>query len=164
MAFASINTSVRICRHPGLVTIHHCSILGFPSLCLLPYLWRFSACQCCDLICRQILRCDCIGRACGISRHGFCRCHAMFGSLRWICFHPPDGLSYSAVWSSVLSRSGARLPHFTTGFLPVPCYVLFFPLDLFHPPDCISYSAAKLASLSHSVARLLLASTGFRLG
>ena len=54
MAFASINTSVRFCRRPGSVTIHHCSILGFPSLCLLPPLWRFSACQCCDLICRQI--------------------------------------------------------------------------------------------------------------
>ena len=35
-------------------------------------------------------RCDFIRGACGISRCSFCRCHAMFYSLRWICFHPPD--------------------------------------------------------------------------
>ena len=31
-----------------------CSILGFHSLCMLPSLWQFSACLCCDFICRQI--------------------------------------------------------------------------------------------------------------
>jgi hypothetical protein len=36
------------------VTIHRCSILGFHSQCMLPSLWQFSACLCCDFICKQI--------------------------------------------------------------------------------------------------------------
>ena len=77
------------------VTIHRCSILGFHSQCLLPSLWQFSACLCCDFICKQI--------------------HDAFSFAGPAAFRDVV-FSYSAARSSALSRSVARLLLASTGF------------------------------------------------